>query len=131
MDGSMVVAVVSVWMMKVPVYEVVDVISMGYGGMAAAGPVSVTGFVAFAGVRRCAFRWMFIGYRESVFVDVVSVWVVEVTIVEVVDVTLMLDTNVPASGTVDMGMVGVDVARDRAHGIPLILMRGRTVGSTR
>lgn len=44
--------------MQVPADEVVDVIAMGHGLMAAAGTVPVAGIMTAAGVGRCAGSWV-------------------------------------------------------------------------
>jgi hypothetical protein len=52
-DGAVVVAVGAVAEMQMPANDIVDVIAMGDGLMAATGTVTVTGIMTAAGVSRC------------------------------------------------------------------------------
>ena len=110
--------------------EVVDVIAMWHGRMAATGSVHVSGFVACAAVGWRAAGGIGGGDIEGVLVDVVAVGMVEMTVVEVVDVSVVGDADVSAVGTVDMGVIGMDVAGVLcAHGRSLNGMRDRRRGS--
>jgi hypothetical protein len=96
----MVVAVSLVDAMQMPFHEVVDVIAVGNGGVAAAGTVDVRGVVggtrvpgrARAGVRGID------GNRA--LVDVVSMGVVKMPVVEIVGVVPVPDRGMSAGGVV-------------------------------
>lgn len=106
----MIVAVVAVGVVQVAVDQVVDVVAVGHGFVATPRTVHVVGGVTPARMRRRAA----IGVRrvdgDGVFVDVIVVGMMEVTIVEVVDVTVVKDACVAAARTMDVLVVGVDGA---------------------
>ena len=96
----MVVAVVSVRMVKVPVDEVVDVIAVPQLRMAAVWSVNVARSVPTAVVLRRASIRVLGRYLEDAFVNVVAVYVVQMPIVEVIDVIVMLDGEMTTSWSV-------------------------------
>ena len=103
----MVVAMVAVRVVQVAIDQVVDVVTVWDGFVAATGAMDVAGFVAAASVLgRAAVG---VGGRDGdhVLVDVVAVRVVQVTVVQVVDVAIMADGRVAAAGAMGVVMVGV------------------------
>lgn len=103
----MVVAMVAVRMMKMPVYKVIDVVSMRHGFMSAIRTVDVSCFMsATLVVRRTAVRVLCTNV-DVVLVDMVPVWMMQVTIMQVIDMVVMHDTGVTAVVTVLMAMVFV------------------------
>lgn len=58
LQNPMVITMRAMGEMQVPADEVVDVITMRHGLMAAAGTVPVVGFRTAAGVGRCAGSWI-------------------------------------------------------------------------
>ena len=103
----MVVAMVTVRMVQVAVDQVVDVVTVRDGFVAATGAMDVAGFVAAAFVLgRAAVG---VGGRDGdhVLVDVVAMRMVQVTVVQVVDMTVMPDGRVAAAGAMGVVMVGV------------------------
>jgi hypothetical protein len=95
-----VVAVISVRVVEVAVDEVIDVVAVWHGLVAALGPVSVAGLVGVARVIGGAALGVAPADRDHVLVDMVSVGMVEMTIVQVVDMVLVPDRDVPAFRTV-------------------------------
>jgi hypothetical protein len=91
----------------VALVDVVDVVAVGDPLVAAVGSMHM----AVIGV---------LHVREGVFVVVTPVRVVGVTLVDVVEVSFMLDGCVPASGSVLVGMIVVDGVLGGAHGCSLV-----------
>ena len=105
----MVVAVRPVRMVQVAVHEVVDVITVGHGFVAAVRPMDVVGGVRAAGVGRRAVGRVGDRHGEHVLVDVRLVRVMQVPVVQVVRVTVVQDGSMAAVGAVGVRMVGVDL----------------------
>ena len=110
----MVVAVIAVRMMKASVHQVIHVITMRNGSVAAIGAVNVLPVVAF-GAKRA-----FVGIRgadgDSVFIHVVAMRMMQMAVMKIIHVVAMHDGNVSATFAMDVGMIGVSCARLRfAH----------------
>lgn len=99
----MIVAVVAVLMMQAAVDDVVDVITVRYGFMAATFAVNV----AVAGVNRmAAVRVGFID-AQGMFVVVAVVFMVQVAVVQIIDVAFVFDGSVAAVCAVNVVMMFV------------------------
>jgi hypothetical protein len=109
-DGAVVVAVVAVRVVQVAFDKVVNVVAVGDGFMAATGAVDVLGIVAIASVGGGAVGRIGSGDVERVFIDMASVRVMQVTVVQVVDVVAVLDGGMPAVLAVLVVMLGVGLA---------------------
>jgi hypothetical protein len=96
LHGTVVVAVALMRVVQVPVDDVIGVVSVRDGDMAAITSVGVLFAVALTIVGRRAFRRIFPSHTELVLVDVVAVNVVEMTVVRVIDVPVVLDFLMPA-----------------------------------
>ncbi len=114
----MIVAVAIVRVVEMAIDQIVGVIAMRHGGMAAAGTVDVTGGVAGAAMVRRALGRVGRVDRDRVLVDVIAVEVVQVAVVQVVDVASVLDRDVAAAGAVHMIVSRVDGVRGGlGHGL--------------
>ena len=117
----MIVAVAFVRMMQVTVDQVIHMVGMGDGLMAAAGAVHVLCVVALARVALGTVGGVGRAHLEPVLVDVALVRMMKVTVVKVINVLIVLDGCVVAIGTVLVRMVLVNEMLD-AHGFcPLSL----------
>ena len=114
-------------MVQVPVHQVVDVITMRHRGVTTARTMGVSRVMTSAGVRRGAVCRIGRGHRHGVLVHVVAVGVVHVAVVQIVDMTVVLDAWVPTSGSVGVVVIGMRGAVC-AHQEPLIQKRGRKPG---
>ncbi|WP_199731518.1 hypothetical protein [Paraburkholderia sp. RAU2J] len=110
----MVVAVVTVRMMQVTVDKIINVIAVRHRFVAAAGSVDVTRLVA-AAVRRTLIR-IGCAHFELMFVHMITVRVMQVTVVQIVDVIVMPDRRVAACRTVLMIVMGMMWFVTGAHG---------------
>lgn len=103
----MVVAVAAVGMVQVAAHEVVHVVAVRHGLVAAAGPVDVALIVAAAGVGRRAGVGIRGADGEAVLVHMPAVDVVKVAVVQKVHMAVVADGGVAAAGAVLVGVVGV------------------------
>jgi hypothetical protein len=109
-DGKLavVVTVVAVGMVQVPVNEVVDVIAMRDGVVAASGPVRVSGLVLLRRLGRCASVRVLVVDGDPMFIHVVLVRMMKMSVMEVVDVPVMAHSGVTARGAVLVIVIRVD-----------------------
>jgi hypothetical protein len=111
-----VVAVVLVWVMQTSVDEIVDVVAVGDWLVAA---VVAVGVILAMSVGRRGVAVGVLGVDlEGMLVDVIVVRVVQVAVVEVVDVVVVSDGGVAAVGSVNVGMLGVDLVVAHAVTVP-------------
>ncbi|MDB5041068.1 MAG: hypothetical protein JWN27_1794 [Candidatus Eremiobacteraeota bacterium] len=103
----MVVAVRAVLIVEVPVDEVVGVVSVRNGFVAAGRAMFVGVVVGVAAVSAVAVLRIRARDAKDVFVDVRFVDVMEVPVVEIVDVSFVQHGGVPASGRVRMRVLVV------------------------
>ncbi|HMJ30599.1 MAG TPA: hypothetical protein VK512_17965 [Xanthobacteraceae bacterium] len=96
----MVIAVIAVWVMKLPVHEIVDVIAMRDGFVPAVRAVLVRAM----GFRR-ATRWVLCGDGDDMLVNVILMHVVKVAIMKIVHMALMPDCGVAAARAVLMRVI--------------------------
>lgn len=99
----MIVAVSFVGVMEPSVDEVVDMITVRDGRMAAPGAVHMTAAI----VHRCADVRVGLVHLDHALVDMAFMNVVQVPVVEIVDVILMLHGSVSTSRAVDVIVVRV------------------------
>ena len=100
----MVIAVSVVRVMKVAIHEIVHMISMWHALMAATWPVNVLGLMRVAVVFRSASVRVFFSDSDCMVVDMVSVHVMQMTVVKIVGMAVMLDRRVTAPHTVGVRM---------------------------
>ncbi len=106
-NGSVIVAMITMWMVQVTVDEIVDMVAVGYGRVATIRSVDVVRIVAVARMLGCAVAWISGIHIQRVFVYVVLVRMVQMTVVKIVDMAVMLDRGVAAIRAVHVGMIGV------------------------
>jgi hypothetical protein len=85
-------------MVQVAADEVIDMVAMGNGLVAATGAVAVAGIMAAAGVRRRAGGGVVGVNRQGMLLDAVGAHMMQVAVVEVIDMVAMLDGGVAATG---------------------------------
>lgn len=90
--------------------QIVNVIAVGNGLMAAAGAVDVSGVMRATGVLGGALGRVGGGEADRVFVDVAIVGMVQVAVVEIVDVIIVLDGGMTAASLMMVGMFGMNGA---------------------
>jgi hypothetical protein len=102
-----IVAMPVVGMMQAAADEIIHVVSMGDGGMAAIGTMDMFGRVALGAMG--AVVGMGLVHFDDVFVDMIAVDVMEVTVLEVIRVAIVTDADVAAAGAVlvALGLLGL------------------------
>lgn len=105
----MVIAVRPMRMMQVTVHEVIDVVAVRNGLVAAACLMLVRRFMRSTGVRGRARRRVRRSDREHALVGVAFVRVVQVAIVGVVDMVSMPNAGVATAGAVNVVVCAVRV----------------------
>ena len=101
----MIVAVTCVDMVKPAINQIIDMIAMRHGFMAAIRPVDMaTGHFGRAAIG--------IGgrHRDDMFINMVAVNMMKMAVMQIIDMAIMVDGGVAAARAVDMGVIGVDVA---------------------
>ena len=99
----MVVAMGIMRVMKVSTHHIVHVVAVRRAFMPAVRSMSMFGSVSFALMVWRAFVRVGTAYRERVFIDMILVHVMQVTIMQVIGMSFMSDSHVPATGS--MGMI--------------------------
>ena len=78
---TVVVAMITVWMMEVSIYDIINVIAVRYGFVSTAWTMNVVCIVSAAPMIWCAYIGIgFIDIQEML-IDMVAVWVVKVAVV--------------------------------------------------
>jgi hypothetical protein len=95
----MIVALVAMRMVEMPVHEVVHMVAMGYLGMTTTGAVDMISIVPAALVARRATLGIHRRYFEHAIIHVVAVDMVQMTVVEVVGVTIVLSCRMARQST--------------------------------
>ena len=114
-DRSVIITMISMWMMQVVVNQVVNVITVGNGLMRTAGTVDMSLVMSTAvmtgrtsiGICRVDF--------EHVFVNVIEVHMMQVTIMQIIGVAGMSDSHMATGDLVPMAvplMRGAGAHRD-------------------
>ena len=114
----MVVAVIAVGMVQLPRDQVVDMIAVRNRLVTAARTMLVIGFMTRVAERRRAMVRILGAHLDRVLLDDVAVLMMQMTVMKVVDMVAMLNSDVAAAGTVPMRMVFVDVGH---HDVPFLL----------
>jgi hypothetical protein len=102
-----VVAVIAVRMVKVIVHQIIDVVAVGDCLVSAVRSMFVSLLVRPAVVARRAGRRVRRADRHGMFLDLAAILVVQVAVMQVIDVSIVLDGRVPAVGAVLMGVAFV------------------------
>lgn len=100
----------SVRMMQVPRDQVVDVIAMRHRRMPAAGTMLVLGAVRVAGVTAGAFRRIRRRHPEHMLVDMITVLMMQMPVVQIIDVPVVPHSEVTAIVAVHMRVAFVNLA---------------------
>lgn len=97
----MVIAVIAMHVVQTSADQIIGVSAMGDLRMSAAGPMrmAATCLIRFAAIRRIRTD------LDHMFVDVVTMHVMQVTVMQIVDVALVTDRHVAAIFTVLMNML--------------------------
>jgi hypothetical protein len=103
-------------MMQVTAHEVIGVVAMRDGWVAAFRSMAVPGVVAGALMGRCTLGWIGAADRDGALVHVIAVRAMHVAIMQIIDVAVVLDGDVTAARL--MGVIMARVCRMLAHSLP-------------
>ena len=104
----MIIAVIAVWMVKMSVDQIVDVVAVRHWFVSASRTVYMAGIVSPASVIGCAARRVRIANLDCMFFDLaILADVMQVTVVEVVDMVAVLDAGMLAIRAVLVVVVGM------------------------
>lgn len=87
--------------------EIVDVVAMWDGFVAATGAMNVSSVMSGAAVIGSATIWVFVAYVDPMLVHMIRVRMVKMTVVEVIHVVAVPDGNMATTGSMRVGVVGV------------------------
>ena len=107
---------IAVRVMQPPIHEIVDVIAMRDGFMAATWAV---GMACATDVWR-ALHWIICADSEHMFVDMILVHVVQVPVMQIIHMPLVANRDVSAVWAVLMAVVGVMRQVARGHDVLLV-----------
>lgn len=111
LNPAMVVTVIPVRVVQMPLHQVIHVIPVRYGFMAAAGAVLVALLVRPALMVRRAVRRIRPTHGDRVLVHVVAMGVVQVPIVQVIRMAVVLDGRMAAARAVLVRVIPVLLTR--------------------
>jgi hypothetical protein len=111
----MVVAMRAMCKMQVTVYQVVDMVSVRHGLMAAAGSVTMPGFMAATGMGRCAGCRIGRAHCEHMLIHMVVMRVMQVTVMQIILMVVMVDGTMTAIGSVSVRVSLVNVMGVHPH----------------
>ena len=106
-DGTMVIAVPVMDMMQMAFDQIVRMIAVGNGFVAATVSMGMTGVVLGAAVAAAAAR---LGLGETMLIHVIAMHVMEMPVMKIIDMIIVLHGQVAAALAVLMGMFAVYLA---------------------
>lgn len=109
---AVVIAVVAVWMVQMAVHQIVNVIAMRDGGVAAIGAVLVALVVAAASVVGSASGGIGGVYIQAMLFHVVALLMVQMAVVQIIHVALVLDSGVAAARPMNVLVISVTASHD-------------------
>ena len=111
---SMIVAVIAMWMVKMSVDKVVDVIAVRYGFVSASRAMHMIGVVPLAIMPRRATARVGVGNIQSVLFDLtVRADMMQVTVMEEVNVVAVLNAGVFAVRSMFVVVIGVQISHGK------------------
>jgi hypothetical protein len=109
---------VAVRMMQVAIDQKVHMVSMRHRFVTASRPMHVARVVTGAAMLRSALVWIGRGDLDDMFIDVVTVDMMKMPIMQIIDMATMMDGRMTAMRAVNMRMIGVLGVRACRHGMP-------------
>jgi hypothetical protein len=102
-----IVAVIAMRVMQVTVDEIVDVVAMRHGFVAAAWTMNVIGAVTAAAMVRRADGGVLVTDIDRMLVDMIAVRMMQMTVVQIIRVIAMADRDMAATRSMRMIVVGM------------------------
>jgi len=102
---TVIVAMRPVWVMQVAIDQIVDMVAVRHGLVAAPGTMAMTDLVPGAAMAGRAASGVACIDGDLVLVDMAVVWVMKVAVVQIVDVTVVPDGDMAAARPMGMRMI--------------------------
>ena len=115
LERSMIVAMIAVRVMQATLDEIINVIAMRHGGVAALWTMDMRGFVALVAVFRRAAVRVAVAHLDHMLSDAVAAWMMQMAVVKIVNMVAVLDGEVSTAWTMTMWMFGGREMAMRAH----------------
>jgi len=113
LDFSMVVAMTIVWMVQMPIDQIIDVVAVRNRWVSASRPMHMVGAVARAGMPPGATGRIFAGNLDDMLFHLaVGSGVVQVSIVEVIDMAVVLDSSMATAFAMNVVVVAMMMSHD-------------------
>jgi len=103
-DRTVIITVAAAGMVQMTFHQVINVITVGHGFVTTAVSMFVTAVVAAALVLRCAICRIGAANAQRVIVHMIAMYVMEVTVMKIVFMTIMLDCLVTTTFSMFMVM---------------------------
>jgi hypothetical protein len=94
---------IAVRVMKAPVHDIIDMVAVRHGFIAAVGAVSMRGLMAGGVVLGIAAVRIPVGHADHMPRGMAFLRMFEATVIEVIDVAFMLHGEMAASGAMNVG----------------------------
>jgi hypothetical protein len=88
--------------------QIIDMVSVRHGLMSAVRAMAMSGLMPLAAMARRASSRVFRSDTEPMFIDVVAVWMMKVSVMEIIGVVVMGDSWMPAVRSVLMTVMLMD-----------------------
>lgn len=88
--------------------QIIDMVSVRHGLMSAVRAMAMSGLMPLAAVGRRASSGVLHGDTEPMFIDMVTMRVMKVSVMEIIGVVVMGDSRMPAVRSVLMGVMLMD-----------------------
>lgn len=88
--------------------QIIDMVSVRHGLMSAVRAMAMSGLMPLAAMGRRASSRVFRSDTEPMFIDVVAVWMMKVSVMEIIGVVVMGDSWMPAVRSVLMTVMLMD-----------------------
>ena len=115
LERSMIVAMIAVRVMQATLDEIINVIAMRHGGVAALWTMDMRGFVAPVAVFRRAAVRVAVARLDHMLNDAVAAWMMQMAVVKIVNMVAVLYGEVSTAWTMMMWVFGGREMAMRAH----------------
>jgi hypothetical protein len=115
LERPVIVAMIAVRVMQATLDEIINVIPMRHGGVAALWTMDMRGFVAPVAVFRRAAVRVAVAHLDHMLNDAVAAWMMQMAVVKIINMVAVLDGEVSTAWTMTMWVFGGREMAMRAH----------------
>jgi hypothetical protein len=112
----MIITMIAMRVMQMTLYEIIGMVAVWHGLVAATRSVFVIRIVLAATMVRAAAIGIRGAHRNGMLVDMIVMRVMQMAVVEIIGVAVVANRNVAAALSVCMRMIGVNAIVVRSHG---------------